>query len=189
MAFLLSCEDLGKARAKKSGISGSNQIQAKDLSKLTTEDAIKTKFKKIDFVCEGLIEVENVVDGAIQRETKTTNLFWNIKSNTILNKTFLLEDKILNLTFSFKGIMNLSLDKKFNALISGIPNYSIKTVASDGSVLTSVVSDGLKNPFILNENESIKVIDMILDSNDIAEADKIQFTCKLETEVFPEYKN
>ncbi len=189
LVFLFSCDDLGKVRAKKNQTSGNNGLEAKDLSKMTTESAIKTKYKKIEFNCVATFEVENVIDGAIQRDSKTTTLTWNIKSNTLLSKTLNIEDKILNLTFSFKGFLGLSLDKKFNASVSGIPSFTIKTYASDGSILTSVISDGLKNPFLINENESIKVIDMLLDSTDIIAANKIQLTCKLLTEVNPEYRN
>lgn len=188
--LMLSCKDLGNVRSKvKKGISGQEGMQPKDLSTMPTEKAIQTKYKKLDFLCDGAVEVELVKDGAILRDKKEIHITWNITSNTVLIKTLSLEDKVLNLTLTFKVPLVLNMDEKFNTLATGAPAYEIKTYANDGTLMTSVISDGLKKPFVLKENELIKVIDMNLDSGENKTANKVLMTCQFVSDVYSQYKN
>jgi hypothetical protein len=101
--LLSSCGDLGAVRAGKT-IRGIEKLEPKDLSKLTPEMVIKTKYKSLVFSCEGVIEVELVKDGAVSSEKKETKILWNILTNTFFLKTLEIQDKILKLQKNSKVV-------------------------------------------------------------------------------------
>ena len=186
--FVTSCKELRDARSKPKEIVKRDNFEVIDLSKLTPENVIKTKYKKLSFICESLIEVEVLNDGAIQRDKKETIILWDIVSNTVFAKVLTFNDKILNLSFIFNGVLNLKLDNKFNTQIIGFPGFEVTTYASDGSIATTIKSDGSKNAFTLNENETTKVIEALFDLNQNKTSNKLEMSCKLVSDVYPHYK-
>lgn len=191
LTFLFGCNDVSSKKnpLKNTLINGQDPIVAKDLSKLTAEEVIKTKFKNLQLVCSYVIEASAVKDGGVTSETKNGIYLWDIVNNTIFNKNILINDKVLNLTFNFSGAVILSLDTKFNVSIKATDKYGIKTFADDGKILTSIDTDNSNNPFSLQQSQSVNLIEMSEGPSGSTIGNKIKMDCSLKTDIYPIYKN
>lgn len=167
---------------------GQDPILAKDLSKLTAEEVIKTKYKKLQLECIYTIDVSNVKDGGVITETKHGLHNWDIINNTVFNKNLLINEKVLNLTFTFSGNVILSLDSKFSVSLKATDKYEVKTFADDGKLLTNISGDNTASPYILHESQSFNVIEMAEGTSSNSTGNKIKMDCSLISEINSIYK-
>lgn len=188
--ILISCENVSPKRNPLKGtlIPGQEQIQAKDLSKLTPTEVIKTKFKSLKLICTYVIDASVVKDGAVTSEIKNGLYIWDIVANTVFAQNISLNDKVLNLNFNFTGSSTLVLDSKFSASVRTIDKYEIKTFTDDGKLLTNIVSDNSNNPITLHESDSTNIIEMSEGASGNTTGNKLKMDCGLKSDIYPIYK-
>ena len=186
----IGCNDIASKRNQIQGklTPWQDQLQAKDLSKLTAEEVIKTKYKKLQFICNYVIDASSVKDGGVTSESKNGLYVWDIVANTAFSKNVVLNDKVLNLTFIFNGAAILSLDSKFNVSLKATDKYEVKTFADDGKILTDMSSDNSSNPFTLLETQTVNLIEMSEGTSGNSIGNKIKMDCSLKSEVYSIYK-
>ncbi len=188
LVFCTSCGKLSTTRPFKAPLPKISNLETKDLSKLSTEEAIKTKYEKIEFLCSGIIEHEISKDGVLTKESKSLNLFWDIKENTILNKS-IKNDTILSLLiFNLEEQLVLKMDEKFNTSIVIAPKYEIKVFAEDGVTVLQMIKNHSNKLITLNENQKGKILDIVLDSQSNQAGTKVSLECHLKTNVYDIYK-
>lgn len=160
----------------------------KDLSLMSAEDAIKTKFSKLQLSCK--YEITSVVDGAqgeVLSYSKNEEHVWNILTETVLTKKLNIKDNFHGVTLNFISNLSLSLDSAFNVSITGTPGIANTTTFNSDNT-TTITSGGNGNLFIINENEGENILEASFGPSSREEQSKIKIDCLLTSEINPEYK-
>ena len=188
IALSVSCGKLSSTRARAPLLPKFSNLEAKDLTKLSIEEAIKTKYAKIEFVCSGQIDHEVITEGVLTKETKLIQHNWNLKEITVLNKTIKNETQLSFLSFILEEQLTVKMDEKFNTSIIIVPKYEIKVFAEDGITILQMIKNNSNKMLTLNENQKVKFLDILLDSHSSQAGTKINLECSLKTVVNSEYK-
>lgn len=193
LATSYGCMDLSTKRKPLGNlnkvIQNQDAVKPKDLSKMTTDQVIKTKYKSLVYMCSYEFEVNLEKDGAVETSSPPGKFTWDIVNNTFLTKEHKIDSKILNLTLSYLSNLKVNLDSRFNVSIEGAVKYDIKTYAADGTtILTSNVFDGTKTPYTLQEGDHFTVLDLLIGPANSSLKDKIKMDCSLTSIVRDEYK-
>lgn len=188
MILFSACGELHKIRKVANGVTGKDTILAKDLSKLPSDEVIKTKYNKLYFYCSYKIAVEKVTNGTIISQNKISEVGWNILTNTVFTKDLNHQDQVLNLNFNYQLQAKLNLDNKFNSQINLLPKYEIKTTDDNGNVVTSMKSDSNSSTIILDENHKTTLLEITTGATSVSGINKIMMECYFESIVKPEYQ-
>ena len=188
MILFSACGELHKIRKVANGVTGKDTILAKDLSKLPSDEVIKTKYNKLYFYCSYKIAVEKVTNGTIVSQNKISEVGWNILTNTVFTKDLNHQDQVLNLNFNYQIQAKLNLDNKFNSQINLLPKYEIKTTDDNGNVVTSMKSDSNSSTIILDENHKTTLLEITTGATSVSGINKIMMECYFESIVKPEYQ-